>query len=326
MDKELSLQKDLFSRIKELDGTRHAHLYVAFVVCGVCVGQVLQCYTDMLITCRINRENPTCFQLIDCKDDNCTTHVLAIINDKTTEDRNMLMNEATNILVRCGLIPKKHGELFSVSRGWCEDSLCVVDRNAAPFFGVTSVGVHLNCFVRTEHGNVEVWMARRASTKSKYPSKWDPTVAGGLPVGMGLFENVIKEAEEEAGIPNTMVTIGAKSAGVLSQMTCCSDGSCLKQSLYFIWDMEVDKDFIPHPADGEVDKFERWSVETLESEVRQGERLRPAMRLVATDFLIRHGVITPDREPQLVKIQSAMHQDRYIFPHKGAIDSGASEN
>jgi len=112
---------------------------------------------------------------------------------------------------------------------------------------------------------------------------------------------------------------------VLSQMTCCSDGSCLKQSLYFIWDMEVDKDFIPHPADGEVDKFERWSVETLESEVRQGERLRPA-RLVATDFLIRHGVITPDREPQLVKIQSAMHQDRYIFPHKGAIDSGASEN
>ena len=29
---------------------------------------------------------------------------------------------------------------------WGAPALCVVDRNAAPFFGATSVGVHLHCY------------------------------------------------------------------------------------------------------------------------------------------------------------------------------------
>ena len=32
----------------------------------------------------------------------------------------------------------------------------------------------------------------------------------------------------------------AHSTGALSQMTARPDGSCLKQSLYFVWDLEVD--------------------------------------------------------------------------------------
>ena len=70
---------------------------------------------------------------------------------------------------------------------------------------------------------------------------------------------------------------------VLSQMTARPDGSCLKQSLYFVWDLEVAEEWEPRAADGEVARFERWAMPRLEHEVREGELLRPAMRLVLAD-------------------------------------------
>ena len=82
-------------------------------------------------------------------------------------------------------------------------------------------------------------------------------------------------------------------------MTSQSDGSCLKQSLYFVWDLEVAEDwetpnpsptpiptptptFTPTPtpsqvaedwepraADGEVACFERWDMTRLEREAER---------------------------------------------------------
>ncbi len=51
----------------------------------------------------------------------------------------------------------------------------------------------------------------------------------------------------------------------------------------------------------------------LEEEVRRGELLRPAMRLVMTDFLIRHGAITPDSEPDYEQLVLAMHTPRLVL-------------
>ena len=119
-------------------------------------------------------------------------------------------------------------------------------------------------------------------------------------------------------------------------MTSQPDGSCLKQSLYFVWDLEVAEDWEPRAADGEVACFERWDTNPspnpnpnpnpnqvacferwdmtrLEREVREGELLRPAMRLVMADFLIRHGAITPDNEADYERIVLAMHQERLVL-------------
>jgi hypothetical protein len=122
-----------------------------------------------------------------------------------------------------------------------------------------------------------------------------------------------KEAFEEAGIAPTLVAAQASSVSCLSQMTSKPDGSCLKHSLYYCWDMQVSSDFVPTPTDGEVAKFELWNSETLLEEVQRGKRLRPGMRLVVTDFLIRHGVITPDNEPDYAKLQAAMHLDQLVL-------------
>ena len=44
-----------------------------------------------------------------------------------------------------------------------------------------------------------------------------------------------------------------------------------------------------------------------------GALLRPAMRLVIADFLIRHGAITADNEPDFERILLAMHQQRLVL-------------
>jgi hypothetical protein len=96
-------------------------------------------------------------------------------------------------------------------------------------------------------------------------------------------------------------------------MTSSADGSGLKHSQYFIWDLEVDRDFVPKANDGEVAHFELWSADKCAHEVKSGHLLRPAMRLVFCDFLIRHGYYHPDTLPDMAEVLSAMHQPR-SFP------------
>lgn len=48
------------------------------------------------------------------------------------------------------------------------------------------------------------------------PSSKDHIVAGGQPHGLSLYENVIKECEEEAGIPQHLVEAGLRPVGAIS--------------------------------------------------------------------------------------------------------------
>uniref|UniRef100_A0A7S2XRZ1 Uncharacterized protein n=1 Tax=Attheya septentrionalis TaxID=420275 RepID=A0A7S2XRZ1_9STRA len=122
-----------------------------------------------------------------------------------------------------------------------------------------------------------------------------------------------------------MVREGAVDVGCLSQMThklqddqhysggaTKSSSSCMKQSLYYSWDLEVDASFRPIAVDGEVAQFRLWTASELEQEVRYGNNLRPAMRLVITDFLMRHGIITPDTESNYTQIRNAMTNHRLV--------------
>ena len=234
--------------------------------------------------------------------------------------RTKVFEKFTNVLLECNVISKRHADMYPITNlskpGG--EVLATINRNAAPYLGITSVGVHLLCYVRDDQDDsVPLWLAQRAANKSHNALRWDPTVAGGQPASMGFFENVVKEAGEEAGIDSDLVAKTAVSTGCLSQMTCKPDGTCMKPSLYYTWDMKVDRErFVPRPADGEVAAFELCSAEQLEYEVRHGDRLRPAMILVVTDFLIRHGVITADNEPDYAQILSAMHRERLLLEYE----------
>src|SRR3546814_9663928 len=82
-----------------------------------------------------------------------------------------------------------------------------------PLFGVPAFGVHVNGYVATADGP-RLWVGRRAKHKMVAPGKLDHLVAGGQPYGLGLMENVVKEAQEEASIPADLAA-RARPAGAL---------------------------------------------------------------------------------------------------------------
>ena len=254
--------------------------------------------------------------------------------------RSAALHCATLTLIAANCIKKVHGELFPVAARFGAAALALVDRNMAPVLGVTCTGVHLICYVRggpavpgsttvsttadAEPSTVAppapvsgVWLSQRALDKSSFPGCWDPTAAGGHPHGIGLQKNMQKEAWEEAGLPEELSRT-ATSSGCLSFMSAKKDGSCLKQSLYFIWDCNVPAAWTPTAVDGEVADFQLCSLADVEEEVRVGTaKLRPNMRAVMVDFLMRHGAITPDAEPEYAGIANALHKEKLMLMPEG---------
>ena len=125
-----------------------------------------------------------------------------------------------------------------------------------------------------------------------------------------------KEAGEEVEIDTDLVIERAVSIGYLFQMTYNPDMTCMKQSLYHALDMQVDwETFVPWPTDGEVSVFKLCYANQLKYEMRHSDRLCPAMILVVANFLIRHGVITSDNEPDYTQIILAMYRERLVLEY-----------
>ena len=51
----------------------------------------------------------------------------------------------------------------------------------------------------------------------------------------------------------------------------------------------------------------------LEAEAREGSRFRPAMVALMADFLLRHGLLTPDAEPEYEELLLALHRPRLVL-------------
>lgn len=235
--------------------------------------------------------------------------------------RTETLNRVTN-----KVIPRKHADIYPVYPFMelmdpvNENNVILahVNRALAPYLGVDSVGVHLNCYVRQNNVIQGVWLAKRASTKSHHPNYWDTTVAGGQPHNLSLYDNIVKEAHEEAGVPAEWLRNDASNKAFsdhthdpLTMTTAKEDGSCMKRSFYYSFDLEVRDEWQPTPVDGEVQEFKLYSMEELNNELRFGESLRPAMRAVLLDFMIRHGLFKEvEGKDACSELSKAMRRDR----------------
>jgi len=244
-------------------------------------------------------------------------------HDKLFHQRTEALEYVTQHLLKNGVISRKHADIYPVyplldSIDPTNDDkviLANINRSAAAYLGNNSVGVHLNCYV-TLNNKIKVWLAKRAPTKSHHPNYWDTTVAGGQPHNLTLYENIVKEAHEEAGIPSEWLCESNKAFAdhthdPLTMLTAKEDGSCLKRSFYYSFDLEVPDTWQPTAVDGEVSEFKLYSIEELNDELRFGEKLRPAMRAVLLDFMIRHGIFKEiTGEDDCTELSRAMRTDR----------------
>ncbi len=217
--------------------------------------------------------------------------------------RTAAMKTVTDALRADGTITAWRDEYYAVAPRFGAAPLFKVERAAAPKFGVTSLGVHLNGIVR-DGQNLSMWVSRRSAVKATYPNELDNLCAGGISFGHGVFDTLVKEAGEEASIPPNIAT-GARPASAITY--CCERDGGLRPDILFVYDLELPADFTPKPNDGESAGFELWPIGRVLQTVRGSFDFKFNCNLVIIDFLIREGLIGPD-EPDYLALVAGLRR------------------
>ncbi|KAI9088087.1 hypothetical protein K1719_030064 [Acacia pycnantha] len=208
---------------------------------------------------------------------------------KTPEQRTI----AVGIVIKClgeEWIPGIRNELYPVTSSFGAPTFFSLERAAAPYFGITAYGVHMNGYVE-KNGQKHLWIGKRSQVKPTYPGMLDHLVAGGLPHGIDCQKNLAKECEEEAGIPRS-ISNGAIPVGAVSYMDI--DGYRYKRDVLFCYDLKLPESFEPKNEDGEVESFKLIPITQVAEVIRETQFFKPNCSLVIIDFLFRHGYIHPE--------------------------------
>ncbi len=211
------------------------------------------------------------------------------------ESRSRALAAAGERLAELGVVTPPMGEPYPVTPGSREEALCVMDRAVAAWFGTRTFGQHLNGYVR-DGDRLLMWVGRRARDRLVFPGRLDQLVAGGLPWGVGLRENLEKECMEEAGIP-PQTARRAVPVGVVSYNRVAKRG--FRPDLLYCYDLELSPDFTPRNTDGEVESFHLLPLEEVARLVRETDEFKLNCNLVVIDFLVRHGFLQPDHPEYL---------------------------
>jgi 8-oxo-dGTP pyrophosphatase MutT (NUDIX family) len=213
------------------------------------------------------------------------------------------IDEVVEALVVERQVSKWRNETFAVMARWGEAPLFRLDRGAVPFFGIRAYGVHLNGY-RYVDGRLHLWIGRRAPDKRVAPGKLDNIVAGGIGNGHGVTATLFKEAEEEGGVPASLVA-RARPAGAVSYLMRTDLG--IRDDVLFVYDLEVPADFVPKNSDGEIVHFELMLADAVIEQVRTTDDFKFNVNLVILDFAIRHGLLPVD-DPEYLAIATGLHR------------------
>lgn len=222
------------------------------------------------------------------------------LSDRLTspEERTAAVRRVVDGLAAQGELPRRKGEDYPVAPSFGKPPLLLIDRNLVSRFGVRAYGVHMNGYVRTPDG-LKLWIGKRAKDKPVAPGKLDNIVAGGQPAGLGLMENLRKEAREEADLPG-WVTDRARSVGAITY--CMETDHGLKPDTMFLYDLEIPAGVVPRNTDGEIESFQLMKVQDVLERVRGTDDFKFNVNLVLIDFFIRHGLLSPDSEPDYLDL------------------------
>lgn len=201
-----------------------------------------------------------------------------------------------------GLINGWKGERHNVSAKPGGEPLLAMDARAIWYFGVHTMGAHLNGYVRRGNG-LALWVAVRPADDWLFPGKLDNLAAGGCARGMGPAQTIVKEAIEEAALPPDLLA-AIMPVGAISYRFDNRFGLC--DETMYVFDVELPESYRPHNLDGEVGGFHLWPVEIVLERVRDSDDFKYNCALVVIDFAIRHGLIPPDH-PEYLALIAGLH-------------------
>lgn len=224
-------------------------------------------------------------------------------------------------------------QTFPLLRGWRNELwpvhgrkgelLFSMERAAMGLIGTMRYGVHMIAYVRDETApyGVRLWTSTRAKNKSTFPSMLDNTVAGGLMTDEDPFECIIREADEEASLPEDLVRKGAKFVGnvtyiYITDANKVGEGGFIYPECQWVYHLELPADVIPQPKDGEVERFDLCDVHQIKADLAKG-LYKPNCALVTLDFFMHHGILTRENEPQIDQIKKRVRRDiPFPGPHQ----------
>jgi 8-oxo-dGTP pyrophosphatase MutT (NUDIX family) len=207
------------------------------------------------------------------------------------DSRTAAINTVAQELAARRIVTGWRNELFPVATKFGAPPLFDLERALVPFLGVKAYGVHLNGYVR-DGEQILLWVGKRADNRPIEPGKLDHLVAGGLPSHISPFDNLMKEAAEEASIPKELAR-RAEPAGALAYRMELNGH--LRDDTLFVYDLELPRDFVPHNHDGEIASFELLPLHEVERILAETEAFKFNVGLVVIDFMIRMGHLTPER-------------------------------
>lgn len=227
----------------------------------------------------------------------------------------------------------RQNQTFRLLSGWRDELWPVYGRNgellfnleraAVGLFGTMRYGVHMTAYIRhsdaSSRYDFRIWVAKRAATKSTYAGMLDNAVAGGLMTDEDPFECIIREADEEASLPEEFMRKHVRETGTVTYIYITDERSggepgYIYPECQWVYDLELPADgsIIPRPKDGEVDAFGLHTVEEVQEQLTQG-LWKPNCAIIMLDFFARHGIYTPENEPCYDELRARTH--RFIpFP------------
>lgn len=206
------------------------------------------------------------------------------------------------------VLDRQHSELFAILGA---NYPVQIERFATSLFGITACGAHLVAYVEIDD-SVHLWIPRRGMHLYSSPGMLDTTVAGGVKAGTSPLETIVEEAAEEASLPEDLIRAGIRARGAITCMCVTGEdwpgekGLVLPDVIY-VYDIELPEDVLPAPNDDEVVYFTLMSLADVQSALLS-KQFKPDSAAVLVEFLIRHGIITAENEPDYVEIITHLHR------------------
>jgi 8-oxo-dGTP pyrophosphatase MutT (NUDIX family) len=216
---------------------------------------------------------------------------LELVAGDDVEARSGALGEVAAHLASAGIASLRR-EAFDVRAAPGSEVLARLDRGALSPLGVISQGAHMNGRVRRPDG-LHLWVGWRSKDKSVAPGKLDNLVAGGVPSGLSPMQTLLKEAAEEASMTPALAAQARQVSRVSYRM---ADGPGIRRDVLHCFDLDLPEDFVPAPADDEVERFELWPAERLLRTVRETSDVKFNVNLVLIDLFLREGLVDPGSE------------------------------
>ena len=193
-------------------------------------------------------------------------------------EKNDSSTENCPVFLFPSLKPKK---VFPETSKFCNENIFIIKRNLLSLFGLPSYGVHCNVWTKHKDKFV-IYFAKRSEKLKSFPGYIDNTVAGGQPTNLSIFENLKKEAYEEAGISGKYLK-NVQRGNIVSYFH--NNNNNFISAVIFNYHLNKVDDLELKNIDGEVESFFSLTLENI-YKLLEKDQLKPNCIIPILDFIL----------------------------------------